>query len=626
MTFGVSKFCLATIASLLLSFACMPAMGAGRSELDKLCMKFSGFNQNKDNQIEIASLRPVFQSPKSTGARVMMLVEARLLETGKGERDLRPYLERWANDLDSEGCRTEVVSVSLAKGPKHQDGRYILAIRDFLRAANAQSRLSGVVLVGHFPDASIVRSTNWRKGGDVVLHKKSSQPQTYKEARLISRHPSLVAAKADIVLADLGGNWEKVYIQQKTPLTTTTAVFDKKPPAEGGPCIDFEQSTRAFEDVFHVEDGALTVRKQPPQRDGRTPAVVTLDNSVRNLECSAEDGKLPNGIAMPDIAVSRIDARGIALSPRANIVGLNGAKLLDKSGVPQTVKFASKRAVPNWSDGIWAADEKLERKLLTEYFDRNHAYRKGTTKVAWRPASIAHELGSGYRVMLRASKKWENSDASLRDIKKNTTLVDFINWMEYPAVLRTVRAHSFSSGSQFEKVDYKKIEERVDGPIWSWTQRGDKLVPSLQAASGGGMLNWFLLRTLYENGRVAKTPSFYHHTGCNSISPPGVGDYAYDHSRYGVRQGAEALLFFGNGLALVGRAKVYFDEPGGFAEELAKGRTYGQAWAKNFDLDSQNPKIHDVSRKKAYFWSLLGDWTLRLSTAEPGREMARANR
>jgi hypothetical protein len=616
MIFDVAKLRYGVIVSIYLSLACMPWEASGRSELDKLCEKFTGFNQNNDNQVEIASLRLVVPSQRTTGPLVLMLVESRLLEKRSEAAELHPYLTRWAKDLEGEGCRAEVVAVTLATSKNHQDGRFILALREFLKAVQSQTRLAGVVLVGHFPDASIVRTTYWNKNGDVVLHRKSKQPQNYKDTRFAERKPSLVAAKADIVLADLKGNWDKVYIQQETSLPTLVAVFEQKPTPEGGLSIDVEEGFKSFEDVFHVVDGTAKVTKRPATRDGRTPGMVTLDDSIKNLECSAEEAKLPNGMAIPDIAVSRIDARGIALSPRSDLVGSNGARLLDRSGVPQTVKFPSKKAVPNWSNDIWRLDEQLERKLLAEYFDRNHNYRKGSAEVAWRPSSIAYKLGSGYRVMLRASDKWDSSDKSLRDLRGDITLVDFINWLEYPAVLRTVRAHSFPLGSQFHKADYKEIEKRVDGPIWSWTQRGDKLVPSLAAASSGGMLNWFLLRTLYENGRVASSPCFYHHTGCNSISPPGVKNYAYNHPRYSERQNAEALLFFGNGLALVGRAKVYFDEPAGFAEELGAGRTFGQAWLKYYRHDSQLPKIHNVSRKKAYFWSLLGDWTLRLKTPQ----------
>jgi hypothetical protein len=160
----------------------------------------------------------------------------------------------------------------------------------------------------------------------------------------------------------------------------------------------------------------------------------------------------------------------------------------------------------------------------------------------------------------------------------------------------------------------------LGGPAWSWTPHGDRLDPSLAAACGGGKLDWFLLRSLWENGDVAAEPAFYHDTGCEGISPPGARKLPYDHPSYGARQGGEALLLFGNGLALVGRAKVFYDEPRGFAEALREGRTFGEAWARYFEIESQAKswgKVGgDIGRKRAYFWSVLGDWSLRLRQPE----------
>lgn len=93
----------------------------------------------------------------------------------------------------------------------------------------------------------------------------------------------------------------------------------------------------------------------------------------------------------------------------------------------------------------------------------------------------------------------------------------------------------------------------------------------------------------------------------------------YDDRRYGLRQGAEALLFFGNGLALVGRAKVFYDEPREFAATLARGETFGAAWARYFAVESEAEKWSrvggDIGRKRSYFWSVLGDCSLRLARA-----------
>ena len=104
-----------------------------------------------------------------------------------------------------------------------------------------------------------------------------------------------------------------------------------------------------------------------------------------------------------------------------------------------------------------------------------------------------------------------------------------------------------------------------------------------------------------------------------AISPPGAERLAYDHPAYGVRQGAEALLFFGNGLALVGRSKVFYDEPRGFTDALREGATFGAAWARYFDVESRAGSWGevggDIGRKRAYFWSVLGDWSLKLHPA-----------
>jgi hypothetical protein len=83
-----------------------------------------------------------------------------------------------------------------------------------------------------------------------------------------------------------------------------------------------------------------------------------------------------------------------------------------------------------------------------------------------------------------------------------------------------------------------------------------------------------------------------------------------------VRQGAEALLFFGNGLALVGRAKVFYDEPPGFCEALGAGATFGDAWRRGFEIEAAATDWDhvggDIGRKRMLFWSVLGDFTLRL--------------
>lgn len=68
----------------------------------------------------------------------------------------------------------------------------------------------------------------------------------------------------------------------------------------------------------------------------------------------------------------------------------------------------------------------------------------------------------------------------------------------------------------------------------------------------------------------------------------------------------------------MGRAKVFYDEPAGFCPTLARGGTFGEAWQQYFHLEADAESWAevggDIGRKRSYFWSLLGDWTLTLPT------------
>jgi len=75
------------------------------------------------------------------------------------------------------------------------------------------------------------------------------------------------------------------------------------------------------------------------------------------------------------------------------------------------------------------------------------------------------------------------------------------------------------------------------------------------------------------------------HTGCEALSPPGARSVGYA-------------------------------EPRDFSAALAEGATFGDAWRRYFEVESRATSWShvggDIGRKRAYFWSVLGDWTLRL--------------
>jgi len=103
------------------------------------------------------------------------------------------------------------------------------------------------------------------------------------------------------------------------------------------------------------------------------------------------------------------------------------------------VRFASSKDVPHWRNEIWETDPIFERRLLIEYFQRNHAYRTGAADIAWRPASLACGLSSGYGRMARAADDWQDEDRQQGDVKGQPTLHHVADWFAYPAVLRYVQ-------------------------------------------------------------------------------------------------------------------------------------------------------------------------------------------
>jgi len=591
-------------AGLLLALGAAPA---GELPLVGLCAAYSGYDQDGDGKPELARVEPLATAGES-GPWVFVLVEARVLEPLEGAPSLRPLLEQHLEDLAIEGWRAALISVELAPSGEHRDGRFLLALREFLRAAHERDALGGVTLVGHFPDALLVRRCNWRKRGDLELDAGTPAARSFDGVPYVRRVPEDVAHRGDIVLGDLDGRWEERYVQERRGIASTIAAFPDGLPSDGGPAAAVERGSVAFEDVFLIDDGSMIVS------ESCEVPIVILDDRDADRECGPEDASRSNAMAVPEIAVSRIDARGSALRPRRDVLGVDGEGLLDEDGAPQTVRFASAAEVLRCSQ-VWEHDPSLERRLLAEFFERNHAYRTRPHSAAMRPAAFAHELRSGYDVLAPAADWW-SLDKELSDVHGRPGLTEFVSWLKQPAVLRALCAHSDPWGSALQRGDVAELEALV-GPAFSWSPEGSTLVPSLEAACAGGKLDFFLLRTLWENG-VSQTlaPCLWLYTGCHGVSPPGALKLAYDDPRYGVRQGAESLLFFGGGLALLGRSKVFYDTPRGFAGVLADGGTMGDAWIHYFDVESRAERWSDVGgdigRKRAYFWSLLGDWTLRL--------------
>jgi hypothetical protein len=113
--------------------------------------------------------------------------------------------------------------------------------------------------------------------------------------------------------------------------------------------------------------------------------------------------------------------------------------------------------------------------------------------------------------------------------------------------------------------------------------------------------------------------SIWLYTSCEGTKVAGAETLPYNHPDYGHWQGAECFLFHISGLALIGRSKVFYDEPREMWSVLGEGGTMGDVWRHYFEVEADDAGLftdNDIGRKRAYFWNILGDPTVRVAEAE----------
>lgn len=612
--------CLLGVTGLLAA----PRPAVDPDPLRSLDRRYRGFDLDRDGIAEIHWIRGLCEGRAARGrGLVVVLAEPRLLgmptAASPPTGPLWPALRAYVADLASDGWTARVVAMSVYAGPAHQDGLTLLAMRRWLRELAAlRPELAGVVIVGSFPEAMLVRRYNWRQLAPTVLHDGGPERQDFggRPTARIRTRAEIVAWRSDLPLADLDGGWEPLYHHGPEDVPWVVAVYpDRVPPADrspesewlaGGPTPWFEMGFDRYSDFFFIDDGSYRLMRHPEGID------FTPLDARRDAECSRSDLRFGNPLAWPELLISRIDARHVALRPRADVRGTAGEGLLDATGRPQVVAFADAEHTPRAVD-LWEADPELELALLLEYFERNHRYRRGEYRSHLRPASAAHGLDSLLGVLLPGQAGWDRLDPEGFDLTGEAcTLAAVVEWLKRPAVLRAIAAHSDPWGCHFGESDEAALEATC-GPPYAWVKRGAQLVPGLGPT---GKLDLAIAGTVWRNGILPDTANLYYHDGCEFIAPAGAAELPYTDPRYGYWQGGETMLFYLKGLALVGRSKVFYDSPREFGRALGEGRTFGEAYRRYFELERAATDPEEVGggigRKRAYFWGLLGDWTLRL--------------
>lgn len=579
-----------------------------QTPLAELVRRSAPFDLDGDGRAELRRLEWLAERGAANQPLVVLLVELRLWQAApqstapeQPAAELRQRLHTLADDIAAEGHRVLLLGAEVHSGPPHQDGRTVLAMRRLFQRLHAAAPMAAAVLVGHFPDALLVRTCNWRRNEALQLPGRDGVPVPIgPETTNLRAVPEIVAHRCDLVLADLDGAWEACYVPGPATLRSAWAVFGPTVPEAGGVCTALQLGELAVTDVFHVRDGAAIA----------DPAgfALYLDAKDRDHECSTADRALGNPLARPEIAVSRLDARGVAVTIDA------GALAADASG----------KLVPAaCADLPWSTSLAAEVALLNRYLARNHAFRtKAWSADQRRPAAIAHGLGGGMAVLREADPAWAAFAEAGYDVTAGD-LVALAQWLQRPAMLRTLRAHSDAHGAAFGASDPAALANAA-GPAWVWHREGERFVPSWAGHRRGHADLGFYL-SLSANQALAATPFVLLHTGCEALSPPGSVEHAYDAPEYGRYGHAEAILFHTPCVAMLGRAKVFYDEPREFAAVLAAGGSVGAAWRRYFEVEAQAADWaqvgDDIGRKRAYFWSVVGDATLRLSRAAGAGEL-----
>jgi hypothetical protein len=603
-----------------------------RSTVETILKNHSKLDVDGDGVFEIEELTLLDRSPvayKPNADLVVILVEPRLLSLPSGRamgranaaQDLLDRLDRFQKDLIIDGFPNHLVKAQVYSGTVHQDGQTVIGLRRLLRAfRDKYPGLKGVLFVGSFPEPMIVRKWLWKRSAEGLAIGGKVCAKGSEYLRIV---PEIISERSDLVLADLTGNWDKLYHKGPYSIGSIEAVPDEKLAAnepKAGQRITSSQFNRTdlvFTDLFFIDDTDLSIYSESP----------TLDFRVRSLlkhpEMTDRNKTAPNPISRPEIFVSRINARHIAVNPDPNFRGIAGNAFLDDKRNPQTVVSAAKLGLEEWV--FWKRDAAFERRLLIEYFDRNHRFR--TTLPPGRTIQAAAIAYPKTDFTAEANAQWMTDQCPDIRVRKqeDANLAAYVVWLKGSGSILFIDAHSTQMLSDFGSSygGATALEKAAGGTPWRWAEDGTPIVNGQKGfrykptfRDQGGKADLHLHRSIYESGLLASTaPRIYIHKGCQANSPMSADQAPYNHEYYGVFQTVEGVLFYLNGVAVITRAKVFYDPPEDFITGLTSADgNIGKGWEAYFRYSCNDAALakDPAGCKRSYTWSILGDWTLRV--------------
>ena len=617
----------------------------------QLMNRFTPYDINGDTVKEINSLKPLFPNPEpyysTPNGVVIVLVDPKLVTDDPNIQMSRFEMSMWMSilgmDISADGFFPYFVEASVYDGAAHQDGWTVLALRRFLKDVRANYPLAGVLLVGSFPDASIVRSVfvksqsyadspiDLTSGPEPVDGSRRALPGPRRRV-----HHAARGDRAGRPRRQLGGALPAVGDPDRLPGAAARG-FGGLPPGRQilvtphfnrqagrhlpGRLLHRGPPGHAAERVPGPAAHAIwSLKSRAPRRATRTSRCPTASRGRRSWSAAS------------------IPSAWRSCPPRRP--DLDGKSPLDASGRPQRLRYSYATSI------TWVRDRSLERKLVADYVARSHSFRLGNDNGIFRTSAI-RALDSGlvtpgsFNTLLRRSS--DHFSPSIGT--DNATLEGYVEWLKVPAVLRGIAAHSNPVISQFGVSDPLDVEYATGGldfygsHVWRWVgrQQGAEWVlePSFSGMTRDA--NFHIHRTMFENhvlqgmGQV-----FYVHEGCEVIRPSNAETLPYNHPMYGQANSSgavangESLMFYANGLGLMARNKVFNDMPNGFYDAIKTTGRFGAGWKNYFLTEANTSGLNEraldptvvspgsdrrwrtLQRKRSYFWSTIGDPTLKI--------------
>ena len=250
------------------------------------------------------------------------------------------------------------------------------------------------------------------------------------------------------------------------------------------------------------------------------------------------------------------------------------------------------------------------------YFDRNHRFRNGAfSNLPFRGAVVSGTTDfspDGYEPLVNAAA----TDFAPCAKTANADLRQYVAFHKTPAVLKYIMAHSDSHYSQFrDGYDVAGFTADVGGAPLRWIHQAGHHVPSFEGMGGGADI--FTHRALWHHRTLEPFGAcLLIHGGCNvnSVQRRRTWDIPAQPMRTGTTPKACSST---PTRSLSSRARKGFnDAPSGFADgyRLSDRANFGSCLKSYFNAQANDAGLttYNIQRKRAYFWSINGDWTLRL--------------